>query len=668
VPAPERRSELTISAVVLGVLLSVVMGAANVYLGLKVGMTVSASIPAAVIALAILNGVMRRTSVLEANLVQTSASAGESLAAGVIFTMPALLLAGVWSEFDYWTTTLIALSGGLLGILFMIPMRRVFIVDNDELQYPEGVACAEVLRTAEQSDEADRQEGGAMLILFGLSVGAVIKVAESFGGLIKGGVEWATVAGGRVFYFGSGITPALVAVGTIVGLPIAAQIFTGGAISWLVAIPLISDGTLPDSPAVDLAGELWSTQIRYMGVGAMLVGGVVSIWKVRSGLLAAVGEIKNQFAPQSGHTTPDPTEQNIGTGMILALSALTVLLIGGIYYHLLKSPGVTLLTTVIMIGMSFFFTAVASYIVGLVGNSNSPVSGMTITAVLGTALLLYAFDALGLLAISSERAILATLGVAGIVCCVACTAGDVCNDLKTGFLVGASPRNQQILQVAGVFSAAFVMAPVMSVLHEASKLEAAQLGEQGGLGTASLPAPQAVLFSELAKGFFGDGQLPWNMIAIGVGIGIALIIADAALQILGVAFRLHVMPVAVGIYLPFSIAVPILIGGLIHFTLSRAGGVRSESRMSRGVLLASGAIAGESLVGVAYGAFVYFGGVSIGLAEQFELNVSIAEWLNVVDSLGFIGNLTVVDSLSVFVLLSFSAWVYWVSARNSARD
>lgn len=637
---PQTPREMTWAAVLLSLLLSVVMGAANVYLGLRVGMTVSASIPAAVMALAILNGLLRRESVLEANLVQTGASAGESLAAGVIFTLPALILIGVWKEFDFWITTAVAATGGVLGVLLMIPMRKAFIVDSPELPFPEGVACAEVLKTAaprpaDGSDHAGNKhatspaaadhataETGAALIFLGLAIGAAFKVGQSFFGLMKSSLEGAAIVGGRVFYFGAGAAPVLIAVGAIVGLPIAVQIFLGGAIAWLVAIPALFV-VEPTAAPTDAAWELWSTQVRYLGVGAMLVGGVVSTWQVRGGLAAAGRELLAQFSrqtraaagPEDAAREAPSTGRNLSTHSILILTILTTLAIGTVYYTLLQAAGLTLLTTAVMFVMAFFFTAVASYIVGLVGNSNSPVSGMTITAVLGTGGLLYLFRSLGLLEMSESAAILATMGVAGVICCVACTAGDVCNDLKTGHLVGATPRNQQVMQLLGVLAGALVMAPVLTVLHEGSLAEG-----KGGIGGSELPAPQAVLFANLAKGMFAGAELPWTMIGAGVALGTGLAVADALLRFFRVPFRLYVMPVAVGMYLPFGVATPILVGGCLHYFLTRSR--RGDERTSRRLTLAaSGVIAGESLAGVALGLFAYLGyaswnvGAALGLAE-----------------------------------------------------
>lgn len=637
------RRELTASAILLGLILSVVMGAANVYLGLKAGMTVSASIPAAVIAMGILQGVLRRGSILESNLVQTAASAGESLAAGIIFTVPALVLVGVWEGFNYWTTTLIAFTGGLLGVLLMIPMRRVFVVDNPELRFPEGLACAEVLRAGQGGGS------GTADVFSGLAVGALFKTAVSYFDVIRDSVERATMSGSRVFYFGTDISPALVSVGIIVSLPIAVQMFLGGAIGWLFAMPLLEADT-SIANATEAASTLWSSQIRYMGVGAMVVGGIISIWRVRKGLVTAVVELSSQFNGAKTTDNDEPTEKDLPGTVILVLGLLTIGLIGGIYFVLLeRSVGITLVAMAAMIVMAFFFTAVASYIVGLVGNSNSPVSGMTITAFLATGLLILLFGYGG------ERAMLATLGVAGVVCCVACTSGDVCNDLKTGHLVGASPRSQQIMQVGGVLVAALIMAPVMTVLHEGSLNKGT-----GGLGGDEFPAPQAGLFASLAEGFFGDQTLPYNMIAVGALIGVALLIADLFLAKADSEFRLHVMPVAVGIYLPLELTVPILFGGLLNFAIARASRSRDDGDvekaslpLKRATLLASGMIAGESLVGVGLGFVAY-------------MEYRTLEWDNLLVSKAGISE-SLIDAASVAALAAVCAWVF-IRARRAPRD
>lgn len=580
--------ELTLRAVFVGLLLAIVMGAANVYLGLKAGMTVSASIPAAVMAMLILRGVFRNGTILEANQVQTAASAGESLAAGIIFTMPALLLIGAWQHFDLLMTTLIAFTGGLLGVLFMIPMRRVFVVDpNSELKFPEALACASVLKAG---DSAGSEARG---VLLGAMLGGVFKALVSFFGILKGTLEQAVQGlGNRIFYFGGDISPALLAVGFIVRLNVAVLIFIGGTIAWLLGIPLLGPQASASSP-LDSAWTLWSTQIRYVGVGAMVVGGVASIVKVRFGLLQAVREISRLGTATRDNGDSAVSDRDISPKSILVLSTMTVFLIGVVYYLLTGNALISFVTTGIMIVMAFFFTAVASYIVGLVGNSNSPVSGMTITAVLftGGLLLLFGF--------SGMEGMVATLGVAAIVCCAACTSGDVCNDLKTGALVGASPFRQQIMQVLGVAAASLVMAPVLQLLHN---------NTPGGIGGRELSAPQATLFKSLVEGLFGQGDLPWNMVGIGVAVGCVILVIDKVLEGRQASFRMHVMPIAVGMYLPFGLVTPILIGGLLaHILRGGAEGAAADQRLHRGILFASGMIAGESLMGVGIALLVSLG-------------------------------------------------------------
>ena len=603
--------ELTLRAVLLGLVLSVVMGAANVYLGLKVGMTVSASIPAAVLAMLVLRTLMRDGTILEANQAQTAASAGESLAAGIIFTMPALVLIGVWQRFDVIMTTLIAFSGGLLGVLLMIPMRRVFVVPkNPTLKFPEGVACAAVLRAGEQTEASGQGTRDARAVMQGAAFGFIFKLLISFVGLLKGTLEGALVLGQRIFYLGGDISVALLGVGLIVQLNIAALVFLGGALGWLVALPLL--GAAPelfDNP-VEGAYTIWSSQVRYIGVGAMVVGGIATIVQVRHGLVQAVQTLFGRQGipataqPQADWRDRDETaRRDISLSSIVVLTLVCVVLIGCVYYGLTQRVGVSLITTLIMLVMAFFFTAVASYIVGLVGNSNSPVSGMTITAVLFTGGLLVLFG------FSGTTGMLATLGVAAIVCCTACTAGDVCNDLKTGQLVGATPWRQQIMQIAGVAVAALVMAPVLQLLHD---------NTPGGIGGKELAAPQAQLFASLARGFFGQGELPWSLVALGAGLGVGVLFIDSMLAQRQASFRAHLMPIAVGMYLPFGLSVPIFMGGILSFLITKR--VRQgapEPEVQPGILLASGAIAGEALMGVGIALLASIGipRLSLGLPD-----------------------------------------------------
>lgn len=631
---PPQKPEFTAFAIILGLILAVVMGAANVYLGLRAGMTVAASIPSAVISMGILQGIFRRQSILESNLVQTAATAGEAIASGIIFTMPAMILAGLWSNFDFWTTTLIALTGGILGVVFMIPMRKVFIVENTELKFPEGVACAAVLRAGDSATNGKSEtSAGIRLILSGMIVGGIVKFGVSFLELLRGTVEWAFYAANRIVYFGCDVSPALIGVGVVIGLPVSLQILVGGIVAWSVVIPLLITDPSAGS-ALDTAWNLWSTQVRYIGVGCMIVGGVVSIWQVRQGLVSAVSEMKTMMQRRDNGKEISRLDRNLGGNTIIFLSILCVLLTGGVYYNLLEGAlAFTLLVTVVMVILAFFFTAVASYIVGLVGSSNSPVSGMTISCILLTGGIIH------LAGYSGQAGMIATLGVAGIICTVAASAGDMCNDLKTGYLIGASPRYQQIMGILGVLAAAFVLAPIMTVLHEGSINNGT-----GGIGGRDLPAPQAVLFASLVNGFFGEVHLPWNMVAWGLIVGVTILIADILLERQESTIRLHIMPVAVGIYLPLGLSVPIFLGGLIHHCLRGKTGEETEYVQNQGILTASGLIAGESLMGVILGSLAYL--------EIKSLHFD--EW---------IGNMGT-DILSAVAVIGACFWIHWRAMRK----
>ena len=587
--------EFTVLAVGLGIVVGLVMSLANVYLGLFAGMTVSASIPAAVISMGLLKGVFRRGTIHENNIVQTIASAGESLAAGIIFTMPALVIAGVWSDFDFWTTTLVAMTGGLLGVIFMIPLRRPMIVEDQDLIYPEGVACAKVLRAGE--------EGGAgMKMVFGaLGLGALIKVCIDGVGALTAGLSTSfTVASSRVFV-GIMASPALVAVGFIVGFNIAALVFLGGAISWFGAAPFLTattdylvDGVVIPLDHASLEG-LVKADVRFLGVGAMIVGGLWSIIQIRKGIAQGVRETFGSYrAAMDEAVPPPPSDQDLDRRWLLLLLLGTIIVVLFLYFRVTDDLTVSLLATPLMVVCSFFFVAVASYIVGLVGSSNSPVSGMTICSVLLTS------AAIALFGYSGEIAILATMGVAGVVCCATCTAGDVCQDLKTGNLIGATPFRQQWAEVIGVITASFVMAPVLGLLHRAY-----------GIGTdvhlpvemqgKALEAPQAQLFASLMDGFFGKSELPWHLIAAGAVVGVVIILIDQLVLLPRRSkFRMFLMPVAVGMYLPLGLSTAILAGGVIAWIVGRAhhDADSRERGHEKGVLLSSGLIAGEAIAGV----------------------------------------------------------------------
>ena len=616
-------SELNFRVIITGILLSIIMGSANVYLGLKAGMTVSASIPAAVMGMILLRQIYtlwpkgNENFVLEANQIQTAASAGESLAAGIIFTMPALIIIGVWNQFDIVLTTLIAFTGGLLGILFMIPMRHVFIVNNeDNLKYPEGLACASVL----QAGQVQKGDYKGHLIIKGIIYGGLFKGAISFLGIIKSTLENASLIGNRIFFFGGDISPALLAVGFIVRINVSVLIFIGGSIGWLIGIPLLGDGIEYSSSPVDGAYTLWSTKIRYVGVGAMVVGGLFSIYKVRRGLNEAIRILfrsQNKSSPEIVRSN----QRDLSSKTINLFSLIAISLVSAVYYYITQNFAVTIVTTIIMIIMAFFFTAVASYIVGLVGNSNSPVSGMTITAVLFTGGLLY------ILGFSGTQGMVATLGVAAIVCCAACTSGDVCNDLKTGQIVGASPYKQQIMQIIGVAFASLIMAPILQLLHD---------NTPGGIGGKELVAPQAGLFASLADGIFGESKLPLDFVMIGATVGILIISLDFYFfSKSNTGFRLHLMPIAVGMYLPFGLSTPILVGGIMSWYTLRYSDplVEEDTALHNGILASSGLIAGESLMGIFLALIASIGLQRINLLDNHP---DIITSLTLISSLGII--------------------------------
>ena len=543
-------AEITVKAIVLGVVLSVLLAGANAYLGLLAGMTVSASIPAAVISMAVLR-LFRRSNILENNIVQTAASAGESLAAGVIFTLPALLILGTWTAFDYWQTTMIAGLGGLLGVLFTVPLRRALVVEA-KLAFPEGVATAQVL------DVGSRGGAGAAPIVAGGLFGAAYKLGQTGLRLWTGSLEVAGRVGGTVAFFGTSLAPALVAVGYIVGINIAVLVFLGGALNWWVAIPILAAGSEGAAPE-EVAWQIWSNETRYLGVGAMVVGGlwaVVRLWPslvrgIRSGL-AAYRQLRRRGATSIPRTQRDAPMQWIGVAMIVAVVPLFF-----VFRHITGDTGVSAFMALVMLVAGFLFSAVASYMAGLVGSSNNPVSGVTIATILVSALLLLAMGT------GSATGPAAAILIGAVVCCAAAIGGDNLQDLKTGHLVGATPWKQQVMQAVGVIAAAFVLAPILSLL-----LHAYGIGEATQAHPEPLRAPQATLMASVAKGVFAR-DLPWGMMAVGMALAVGVIALDVVLERRKSRFRTPVLAVAVGIYLPLELGVAILAGGLIAWAAGR---------------------------------------------------------------------------------------------------
>ena len=565
--------ELTVRAVVIGLLIGTVLTAANTYLGLYAGMTVTGSIPAAIVSMGILRGLLRRGTIRENNIVQTIASAGEAVAAGIIFTVPAMLITGVWLEFSFWKVSLIGLLGGLLGVLFMVPLRRVLIVEDEELIYPEGVACAQVLEAGESGGSPMRT------ILSALGGGLLFKSLVGLVAVFRGTAEAAWRVAGTVLYGGTDVSVALLGVGVIVGVEIGIAALAGSVIAWLFAIPIFYWlSPLPEQSALDAAWSLWSSQIRYMGVGAMIVGGLASMWKIRGGIGKAVRHLLGGIG--RGGRSVERTDQDLPNSLVGAAFAVAAIGTFVLYQSVTGSLPVALTAGVVMLVSSLFFVAVSSYICGLVGSSNNPISGTTICALMFSSVILL------ILGMTGSAGILGALGVASIVCCAAATAGDTSQDLKTGQLVGATPRLQQTGQLIGILVPVFTIAPVLTLLHRAY-----------GIGTGepnALLAPQATLFASIAEGLFGDSNIPWNMVWIGALIAIGIVLFDGFLQRSGSRFRAHVMPVAVGIYLPISLMVPIFLGGLISQRLQE----RSEGARHKGLLIASGLIAGEAIAGI----------------------------------------------------------------------
>jgi putative OPT family oligopeptide transporter len=589
--------QLTLRAVLLAIVLAMVLAAANTYLGLFAGMTIASAIPAAVVSMAVLR-LLGGGGILENNIVATGASAGSSIASGVIFTIPALVILGYWSDFRYSWVLAIAGLGGILGVLFSVPLRRALIVEQ-KLAFPEGKAAAEVLRTGEDPAQGLRILGASAL------GGGLAKLAAASGlRVIPDTAAAATFApGGAIAYLGTNLSPALLGVGYIVGLNVGVLVLAGGMISWNVAIPLYAAYVLPGDPAMsaalagvsaeDAAGMIWSKQIRYLGVGAMLVGGIWALVSLRHSLLSGVRSgLAAARADRAGGTLPD-TDRDLPMKGVLAGIVLFTLPLWALSQTIVGSLAVSLPMTIIMIVAGFLFCSVSAYMAGLVGSSNNPVSGITIATILFAAVVL-----LGLMGRDAAIGPVAAIMIGAVVCCAACISGDNLQDLKCGQLVGATPWRQQVMLAIGAASSALVMAPVLNLLARAYGI---------GVPTAEHPdpllAPQATLMASVSKGLFG-GSLPWGMIAIGAAIGVAIIVVDSILKARGSSFRAPVLAVAVGIYLPLELSVPIFAGGLLSHLAARALGAtgndpeEAERRNRRGLLFAAGMITGEALMGI----------------------------------------------------------------------
>ncbi|MCD7100372.1 oligopeptide transporter, OPT family [Stenotrophomonas sp. MMGLT7] len=623
--------QLTLRAVILAIVLAVVLSAANAYLGLFAGLTIATAIPAAVVSMGVLR-LLGGGTILENNIVQTGASAGSSIAAGVIFTIPALVIMGYWPDFKYWWVLGIAGLGGLLGVLFSVPLRRSMIVE-DPLPFPEGKAAAEVLKAG------DNPGPGLRILAVSGAIGALVKLGAASGlRLIPD--TWAQAAylgSSRVVgYFGTNLSPALLGVGYIVGLNVGIVVLSGSVLSWHIAIPLYqaffmgSDPALAQgiagAPAADAAFAIWGAKIRYLGVGTMLVGGVWTLFSLRNSLL---GGIKSGFAAarkSAGTEVVAETERDLPMKwMLIALVAFTLPLLG-LYQEIVGLWHVSIPMTIIMIVAGFLFVSVSAYLAGLIGSSNNPVSGITISTILfASVVLLLLLGKDGLLPVGISGAPLgavAAIMIGAVVCCAAAVGGDNLQDLKAGYLVGATPWKQQLMLGIGAFSCALIMAPVLNLLATAYGIGPATPEHPQSLG-----APQATLMASVARGLFG-GQLPWGMIGIGAVVGAAIIALDEQLKKRGARFRVPVLAAAIGIYLPLELMVPIFLGGLLAHLVERFHRIRADDEEGRdrvhrpGVLFSAGLITGEALMGIAIAIPIVLSGRAdvLSLPDALHLN------------------------------------------------
>ena len=617
IPAEKVTAEMTVTSVLMGVILAIVFGAANAYLGLRVGMTVSASIPAAVISMGVIRVIMKKNSILESNLVQTIGSAGESLAAGAIFTMPALFLwaeEGLCDKPSLVEITLIALCGGILGVLFMVPLRNALIVkEHATLLYPEGTACADVLLAGE--------EGGAnaSTVFSGMGLAAIFKFVVDGLKLLPADVAAAFKSfKGEI---GMEVYPALLGVGYIVGPKIASYMFVGSLMGWMVIIPMIclfgpdtwmypaAEGTtIAQLYANGGAAAIWSTYVKYIGAGAIATGGIISLIK---SLPLIVTTFRDSMKSMKGSksTSTARTAQDLPMQFILLGVFAMVFII-----WIVPAIPVTLLGAFIIVIFGFFFATVSSRMVGLVGSSNNPVSGMAIATLL---IATFAIKSSGKTGIDGMTAAIA---VGSVICIIAAIAGDTSQDLKTGYLLGATPKKQQMGEMLGVVVSGLAIGGVLYLLNAA-----------WGYGTAEIPAPQAQLMKMIVEGIMG-GNLPWGLVFIGVFLAICLEI-----------LRIPVMPFAIGLYLPIYLNATIMIGGVVRGLLDRRKGVDEKTKTAQstdGTLYCAGMIAGEGLVGILLAVFAVFG-ISLDMSG--------------IVNFGNIGGV-VLMIIMILSLLKFSIW------------
>lgn len=589
IPADKVLPEMTPTSIIMGLILAVIFGAANAYLGLRVGMTVSASIPAAVISMAVIRVIMKKDSVIESNMVQTVGSAGESLAAGSIFTMPALFIwakDGIMDKPSLIAITVIALFGGLLGVFFMIPLRNALIVqEHGVLPYPEGTACAEVLLAGE--------EGGASAksVFLGMGLGAVVKLVVDGFMAVQGVVVLKIEA--LKTEFAAEVYPALISVGYICGPRISAYMFAGGVLGWFVLIPAIVTfgGDIVMYPATvsvrelystEGASAIWSNYVKYIGAGAVASAGIISLIKTLP-LIVRTFMDSIRSIRKAGQVSYERTALDMDIRFVLSGIAAIVVAI-----WLTPIVPVTLLGAILIVVFGFFFSAVSSRMVGLVGSSNNPVSGMTIATILISTVCLKLSGDVGV------HGMQGAIAIGSVICIAACMAGDTSQDLKTGYILGATPKKQQIGEILGVVASALAIGGVMILLDSAY-----------GFGSDKLAAPQATMMKMIIEGVM-NGNLPWTLIFIGAFISITV-------EILGVA----ALPVSIGLYLPLELSSTIMLGGLIKLYVDKKFGSEKDES-GKGILFCSGLIAGEGIIGVLLAVLKVF-----NITEKMDLSAVI---------------------------------------------
>ena len=568
------KNEITLKAFFLSIFLSIILSSAMVYLGLYAGMTISASIPAAIMSMGILR-LFKNSNILENNIVQTAASAGESLAAGVIFTLPALLLIGYWDTISYWEVTKIAMVGGILGALFTVPLRRALIL-KAQLRFPEGVATAAVLKTGHETDSEKSQKS---LKLIGISalVGGFVKLGELAFSIWSSALGGAIAIKGAIFGMGASLSPSLFSVGYIVGRNIGILAFTGGLISWAVAIPIYSYlYGFEGENYFESANIIWNAKIRYLGVGAMVVGGIWSVIQLAKPLIESIQLSLKTLKESSDNVSLE--ERDLPINYVFMAIIAMLIPIALTYFGIIGSWTSAIILSFVMLVFGFLFSAVAAYMAGVVGSSNNPISGVTIATILFSSLLIITF-----FDVDSSKGAAAAILIGAVVCCAAAIGGDNLQDLKTGNIVGATPWKQQLMQLVGVVSAALTLGIVLTLLHEAY-----------GIGSSDLPAPQAVLMTNVANGVFA-GNLEWGMIYAGAILGIVIILIDQYQAYRKADFRVPILAVAIGIYLPIELTLPIFIGGMLNHIASKTA---SEAGKNNGLLIASGLITGEALMAI----------------------------------------------------------------------